>query len=42
MCIRDSFGYEGMFCGMGVATLVIGWLLLFWNYKREKRAAAKG
>lgn len=38
----ESFGYEGMFCGMGVATLVIGWLLLFWNYKREKRAAAKG
>ena len=37
----ESFGYEGMFCGMGVATLIIGWLLLFWNYKREKRAVAK-
>ena len=31
----ESFGYEGMFCGMGVATLVIGWLLLFWNFGRN-------
>ncbi len=34
----ESFGYEGMFCGVGVATLFIGMLLLLWNYLREKRA----
>ena len=34
----ESFGYEGMFCGIGVAILFIGMLLLMWNYLREKRA----
>lgn len=30
--------YEGMFCGMGVATLFIGMFLLVWNCLREKKA----
>lgn len=34
----ESFGYEGMFCGMGVATLFIGMFLLVWNCLREKKA----
>lgn len=34
----ESFGYEGVFCGVGAATLFIGMLLLMWNYLREKRA----
>ena len=25
-----AFGYEAMFCGMGVLTLLVGFLLLFW------------
>ena len=34
----ESFGYDGMFCGMGVATLFIGMFLLVWNCLREKKA----
>ena len=34
-----AFGYEAMFCGMGVLTLLVGFLLLFWYYRKEKKPA---